>query len=97
MRTLYTIMPLLLWTMVLAQPELPGSEQWYNFTDDGHQQYVYEFGNAASPGDTVVVLHGGWGADHSYLIDPLVPLADRYRFVLMTNVVPCVHLRRTAP
>ena len=82
MRTLYTIMPLLLWTMVLAQPELPGSEQWYNFTDDGHQQYVYEFGNAASPGDTVVVLHGGWGADHSYLIDPLVPLADRYRFVL---------------
>lgn len=66
----------------LAQPRYAESEQWYNVTDDGHRQYVYEMGRAVAPGDTVVVLHGGWGADHSYLLDPLAPLADRRRFVL---------------
>lgn len=74
---------LLLAPTLLAQPShYPEHEQWYNQTDDGHRQYVYEMGRAASAGDTVVVLHGGWGAEHSYLLDPLAPLADRYRFVL---------------
>lgn len=75
--TLLTSAPL------FAQPShYPDHEQWYNWTDDGHQQYVYEMGRAAAPGDTVVVIHGGWGAEHSYLLDPMAPLADRYRFVL---------------
>lgn len=60
----------------------PESEQWYHWTNDGVRHYVYGFGRAAAPGDTVVVLHGGWGAEHSYLIEPFRPLADRYRFVL---------------
>jgi proline iminopeptidase len=65
-----------------ATGAVAGSEEWYNWTDDGVRHYVLEFGRAAAPGDTVVVLHGGWGAEHSYLVDPLLPLADRYRFVL---------------
>jgi proline iminopeptidase len=57
-------------------------EEWYFWTDDGVRHYAYDFGVARGPGDTVIVLHGGWGAEHSYLVDPLWPLADRYRFVL---------------
>jgi pimeloyl-ACP methyl ester carboxylesterase len=30
----------------------------------------------------VIVLHGGWGAEHSYLLPAVRPLADTYRFVL---------------
>jgi pimeloyl-ACP methyl ester carboxylesterase len=67
-----------------AQPHHPGldSEQWYARVGDGHRTYVYEVGRAEAAGDTVVVLHGGWGAEHAYLLDPLLPLADRTRFVL---------------
>ena len=68
---------------VHAQPGYyPDAEQWYNNVDDGHRQYVYEMGQSSGPNDTVVVLHGGWGAEHSYLLDPLAPLADQYRLVL---------------
>ncbi|WP_420455735.1 alpha/beta fold hydrolase [Rubrivirga sp.] len=67
-----------------AQPVYPAlaSEQWTSTADDGHRTYVYEVGRAQAAGDTVVVLHGGWGAEHSYLVDALLPLADRTRFVL---------------
>lgn len=63
-------------------PAPPESETWYNWTTDGIRHYVYETGQARAPGDTVVVLHGGWGAEHSYLVEPLQPLANRYRLVL---------------
>lgn len=59
-----------------------GAEQWYLRTDDGVRHYVVEVGDAEAVGDTVIVLHGGFGADHSYLFDAVLPLADRYRFVL---------------
>ena len=59
-----------------------GAEQWYLTTDDGVRLYVVEVGQAAAPGDTVLVLHGGFGADHSYLFDAVLPLADGHRFVL---------------
>lgn len=65
-----------------SHTKTPDSEQWYNWTDDGVRHYVYEFGRAEATGDTVVVLHGGWGAEHSYLVELVLPLADRYRFVL---------------
>lgn len=59
---------------------LPASatEEWYYIADDGVRHYVTEFGR----GDTVVVLHGGPGAEHSYLLDAVMPLADRFHFVL---------------
>ncbi|HKH90729.1 MAG TPA: alpha/beta fold hydrolase [Gemmatimonadaceae bacterium] len=46
--------------------------------DDGIRNYVIEFGR----GDTVVVLHGGWGGEHSGLIEAVRPLSDRFHFVL---------------
>lgn len=54
------------------------AEDWYLWTDDGVRHYVVETGQ----GPTVVVLHGGWGAEHSYLLDVVTPLADRFHFVL---------------
>lgn len=39
--------------------------------------YVTEIGN----GPTVVVLHGGFGDDYSYLVDAFEPLFKKYRFV----------------
>jgi proline iminopeptidase len=57
------------------------AEQWYFWTDDGVQHYAFDTGTAAGPGDTVIVLHGGWGAEHSYLVRPLSALGDRYRLV----------------
>ena len=53
-------------------------DEWYYTADDGVRHYVTEFGR----GDTVVVLHGGFGAEHSYLLDAVMPLADRFHFVL---------------
>lgn len=52
--------------------------EWDYVADDGVRQYVMEFGR----GDTVVVLHGGWGGDHSGLLAAVRPLADRFHFVL---------------
>ncbi|MCP9237839.1 alpha/beta fold hydrolase [Lewinella sp. JB7] len=62
---------------LFAQSTDRTGEVWYNFTDDGHRQFVYAVGTEDR--DTVVVLHGGWGAEHSYLVSPLEPLfAERY-------------------
>ncbi len=59
-----------------------GAEDWYLWADDGHRIYVVELGPTEATGDTVVVLHGGWGAEHSYLWPAVEPLTDRYHFVL---------------
>jgi proline iminopeptidase len=60
--------------------------QWYmNTTDaDGAKMshYIAEYGVESKPGNTVIALHGGWGAEHSYLVPAIKPLASEYRFVL---------------
>ncbi len=53
------------------------AEEWDHVTDDGIRLYVAQLGR----GDTVVVLHGGWGGEHSELIEAFRPLADRFHFV----------------
>jgi pimeloyl-ACP methyl ester carboxylesterase len=58
------------------------ADDWYLETSDETNLYVVEYGTAAAPGDTVVVLHGGWGAEYSYLWPAVEPLADQYHFVL---------------
>lgn len=58
------------------------SEQWYFWTEDGVRHYAFELGPAGGAGDPAIVLHGGWGAEHSYLVEVFEPLADRFRFVL---------------
>ena len=57
-------------------------DTWYLPTDDGKAQiFVEEIGPpTAAP---VVVLHGGWGAEHSYLDAVVAPQAGpAHRFVL---------------
>ncbi len=58
------------------------SNFWWMETDDKVMHYVLEIGTNPDPGKTVVVLHGGYGAEHSYLVDLLLPLSEEYRFIL---------------
>lgn len=67
---------------LFGQPLPEGAESWYLWTSDDQPIYVLELGRTDSPRDTVVVLHGGWGAEHSYLVPAVKPLADQYHFVL---------------
>jgi pimeloyl-ACP methyl ester carboxylesterase len=62
----------------MAAAPAPAAEEWDYVADDGVRHYVTEFGT----GDTVVVLHGGWGGEHSGLVDAVRPLAGRFHFVL---------------
>jgi pimeloyl-ACP methyl ester carboxylesterase len=79
-RTL-SLISLLLPGIAFAQDSW-NQEEWYLWADDGVRLYVTELGHAVATGDTVIVLHGGWGAEHSYLLEAVQPLADRYHFVL---------------
>lgn len=60
--------------------------QWYMNTQDADgsklSHYIVEYGTESKPGNTVIVLHGGWGMEHSYLVPVIKPLAGEYRFVL---------------
>jgi len=51
--------------------------EWSLPVEDGCKLFVREIGR----GPRVIVLHGGWGAEHSYMIDGFIPLAHRYRFI----------------
>ena len=63
-----------------AGTPLAGAEpEWYLRGEGGCRLFVQEFGRGR---DTVVVLHGGWGAEHAYLFDALRGLEDRYHLVL---------------
>lgn len=52
-------------------------DEWRVYTKEGVSLFVREFGT----GDTVTILHGGWGAEHSYLIEAFAPLANKYHFI----------------
>jgi proline-specific peptidase len=52
-------------------------DEWFLYNNDKSRIFVREFGD----GDTVIILHGGWGAEHSYLIPPFLKLAHKYHFV----------------
>lgn len=54
-----------------------GPDEWRVKTRDGVSLFVREFGT----GDTITVLHGGWGAEHSYLIDAFAPLANEHHII----------------
>ena len=60
---------------------LPRLTDWFlstgNWQNDP-QLYVREFGRGSEP---VIMLHGGWGAEHSGLIEAVKTLEDRYRFI----------------
>lgn len=52
-------------------------QDWRIKTSDGASLYITEFGK----GDTVLVVHGGFGAEHSYLLPAFMSLANDYHFV----------------
>jgi pimeloyl-ACP methyl ester carboxylesterase len=57
----------------------PAGEEWYLPTEDkASELYVYETG----VGRPVVVIHGGFGAEHSYLLDAIRGLENDCRFIL---------------
>ena len=56
-----------------------GGLEWTMSVDDGCSLYVREYGNPAHP--TWVILHGGWGAEHSYLLDAFEGLETEYHLV----------------
>ncbi len=63
-------------------PRLAGAargdfEEWYLPVDGGCTLYVKEIGR----GTPVLVLHGGWGAEHSYLLDGFHGLDSTYRLI----------------
>lgn len=63
---------------LLGQDDLP-PDYWYVETGDGCQLTVVEpYGERAV--EPIVVVHGGWGAEHSYL-KPAVDRLDDRRFV----------------
>ncbi|MCH8620305.1 alpha/beta hydrolase [Undibacterium sp. TS12] len=76
------ILPLLLASLLsidVQAQHIPNSRSWYLYlgSQDEVRQYVLEVGK----GPTVVVLHGGFGAEHSYLLDPLLPLTNKRKLV----------------
>jgi pimeloyl-ACP methyl ester carboxylesterase len=51
--------------------------EWWVMNPDGCSLYVAEFGQ----GPPLVIVHGGFGAEHSYLLDAFSGLASQYRLV----------------
>jgi len=56
--------------------------EWYVWSSDGTQIYVRAIGKGDKSADPIIVLHGGFGAEHSYLIPAIEPLSKKHRFVL---------------
>lgn len=55
----------------------PNYSEWYLIRDDV-EIFVKEMGRGQ---DTVLVLHGGFGANHDYMIDAIDGLEERFHFV----------------
>ena len=71
---------LLIAASATAQITPPLSDEGYLVTSDGCRLYVAEYGTGPR---AVIVLHGGWGAEHSYLFGALAGLdTTQYRFIL---------------
>jgi pimeloyl-ACP methyl ester carboxylesterase len=64
----------------LGPPPLttPGADEWYLRTPDTVSLYIREFGR----GEPVIVLHGGWGMDHGYMLPALNGLENVAHFVV---------------
>lgn len=65
-------------TSIYNKYPIAGHEWFTRNTPDSVRLYIFEFGEGK---DTIVVLHGGFGAEHSYLLDAFEGLYDKYHFV----------------
>lgn len=66
----------------IAQYLPENSTYWVFGTKDGAQHYVAEIGTTEDPDKTFVMLHGGYGKEHSGFIDMVLPFSDEFRFVM---------------
>lgn len=55
-----------------------GADEWYLRSPDAVSLYIREFGQ----GEPVIVLHGGWGMDHGYMLPALRGLDSVAHFIL---------------
>lgn len=56
-----------------------GEHEWYlTNPEDSVKLFILEFGRGI---DTILVLHGGFGAEHRYLKDAFEGLYDQYHFI----------------
>lgn len=75
---LFCVLALATLTLSGASASLP-RDTYLLRPDESTELFVAEYGpSSAAP---VVVLHGGWGAEHAYLVAPLLPLARDRRVV----------------
>ena len=65
-------------TAASAQGKAEMNDEWYLPTPDGCRLYIYERGTGP---DTVVVLNGGFGQDHTYMLPAFEGIEDRYRVI----------------
>lgn len=85
---------LILLSSISFSQHLPDNGIYHSIkTDDGINLYLLEIGNKNAK-NTYIVLHGGFGAEHSYLIKPLLPHSVKNRFILFDQRGS---LRSTAP
>lgn len=73
---IYAILFLLAPSLVYSQNLNSELDHWYLWTEDDTRLFVAEGGQ----GDSVIVIHGGWGAEYSYMVPALEPLIDHYHF-----------------
>ncbi len=65
----------------ISQSNTEYMKDWFLSTgnwDTDPQIYVREFGTGK---DTIILLHGGWGAEHSGMIDMVSGLGKEYKFI----------------
>lgn len=55
-------------------------EEWYLTTKDSLKIFVKEIKSASR--DTVIVVHGGFGANHDYMLDAIKGLESKFHFIL---------------
>ena len=53
-------------------------EEWYLKTNDNQDIFVKELGTGK---DTIIVVHGGFGANHDYMTDITKGLENKYHFI----------------
>jgi pimeloyl-ACP methyl ester carboxylesterase len=80
MRKLILILFLFFPFSAFSQNLPSGLHDWYLHTNDSQKIYVAEGGQGANS-DSVIVLHGGFGAEYSYLVPALHPLFHKHYFI----------------
>jgi proline iminopeptidase len=79
MKKITTLIIILLLTTVKLFAQDKKYEEWYLTTKDTVEIFVKEIkgGN-----DTVIVVHGGFGANHDYMLDAIKGLESKFHFIL---------------